>query len=166
MLGGRDNRIPGFINIDVHSGDLVDIHSDISDLSRFDSGSVDEIYASHCLEHFPHVETLKVLTEWNRVLCSNGKIYISVPDIENVFKQFSMAGMTEWVRNILWGDQGYKEAFHYNGFTFPTLADQLFKAGFSDIKRINEMPYGLNDCSKLMMTNDNTPISINVMGIK
>ncbi len=35
MLGGRDQRIDGFLNMDVHDGTHVDIKGDISDLSRF-----------------------------------------------------------------------------------------------------------------------------------
>ena len=164
LLGGRDHRIEGFTNIDVHNGALVDIQSDISDLSQFKDGSVDEIYASHCLEHFSHVRTVEVLKEWNRVLCSGGLIYISVPDIDVVFNQFKRDGLSDWVRNILWGDQEYKEAFHYTGFNFPTLADKLFQAGFSDVKRITKMPYGLRDCSTLVIGNNH--ISVNVIGVK
>jgi len=34
----------------------------------YDDSSVDEIYASHVLEHFGRHEFMDVLKEWNRVL--------------------------------------------------------------------------------------------------
>jgi predicted SAM-dependent methyltransferase len=74
--------------VDVHEGPLVDIQGDISDLSRFESGSVTEIYASHCLEHFPHVRTLDVLKEWRRVMAKGGKVFVSVPDMDYIVRHY------------------------------------------------------------------------------
>lgn len=162
MLGGRDQLIAGFWNMDVHEGDNVDIQGDISDLSQFKDGSVSEIYASHCLEHFPHVRTVQVLKEWRRVLPKGGKAFISVPDMDYIMGHYAKYGLTEWFRNILWGDQGYTEEFHYNGFNFATMAKTLYLAGFDDIKRIEVMPYKLNDCSKLRMSSDGKLISLSV----
>lgn len=162
MLGGRDQRIDGFWNMDVHEGENVDIQGDISDLSQFKDGSVSEIYASHCLEHFPHVRTLDVLKEWRRVMKKGGKVFISVPDMDYIIWYYGIYGLTGWFRNILWGDQGYNEAFHYNGFNFATMAESLCLAEFDDIKRIEVMPYGLSDCSKLRMSSDGKLISLSV----
>ncbi len=162
MLGGRDQRIDGFLNMDVHIGDNVDISGDISDLSRFSNGSVSEIYASHCLEHFPHVKTVDVLKEWRRVMAKGGKTFISVPNMDYIVNHYCKFGLTDWFRNIAWGDQGYKEAFHYTGFNFAALSNALFLAGYEDIVRINQMPYGLNDCSTKVMLNDGQNFSLHV----
>ncbi len=40
--------------------------------------SVDEIYASHVLEHFPYNKTQEVLNDWVRVLKPGGRIRIPV----------------------------------------------------------------------------------------
>lgn len=162
MLGGRDHRIDGFLNVDVHEGPLVDIQGDISDLSKFESGSVTEIYASHCLEHFPHVRTLDVLKEWRRVMAKKGKTYISVPNVDYIISYYQKHGLSDWFRNIMWGDQGYKEAFHYTGFNFAKLSNLLFLSGYEDIKRIDKMPYGLADCSTRVMSDDGKNFSLHV----
>lgn len=166
LIGGRTTRIDGFLNVDLFEGEGVDIRTDASDLSMFGDGAVSEIYASHILEHFHHPKTLNVLKEWGRVLKKGSKAYISVPDFDAMVKLYVSYGMTDFIRNMLWGDQIYDLAFHYTGFTFPTLANLCVKAGFSDVKRIPEMPYGVNDCSHNIDTITRKPISVNVEATK
>ena len=161
-LGGRDTQIPGFKTVDLKPGPTVDYQSDISDLSFCKDGTVDEIYASHCLEHFSHQRTLFVLEEWHRVLKRGAKCYISVPDFEAAIKLYLEWGMTDYVRNLLWGDQGYDLAYHYAPFTFPVLLNLLHKAGFKDVKRMTWMPHKVMDCSRLVDTVDNKPVSLTV----
>lgn len=45
-----------------------------------EDNSVEAIYASHLLEHFPRHKTRAVLAEWHRVLKPGGEIRILVPD--------------------------------------------------------------------------------------
>lgn len=161
-LGGRDTQIPGFKTVDLKPGPTVDYESDISDLSMFEDGAVDEIYASHCLEHFSHQRTLSVLEEWHRVLRRGAKCYISVPDFETAIRMYLEWGMTDYIRNLLWGDQGYDLAYHYAPFTYPILLNFLHKAGFKDVKRLTWMPYKVKDCSRLVDTFANKPISLTV----
>ncbi len=162
MLGGRNHKIEGFLNIDVHEGPNVDVRGDISDLSAYADKSVSEIYASHCLEHFPHTRTKAVLSGWRRVLDEGGVAYISVPDFEFIVHHYLTYGLTPWVRAIGWGDQWYKEAFHYTAFDFESLKEVLNESGFSSVERINEMPYGLADCSRLTMPRTGERVSVNV----
>lgn len=166
LIGGRTTKIDGFLNVDLFEGEGVDIRTDASDLSMFGDGTVEQIYASHILEHFPHPKTLGVLKEWNRVLKRGAKAYISVPDFDAMVKLYSVYGMTDFIRNMLWGDQIYDLAFHYTGFTYPTLAHLCHQAGFSDVKRIPEMPYNVKDCSHNVDTATRKPISVNVEAIR
>ncbi len=167
MLGGRDQRLKGWTNVDLYDGPNVDVRADISVLSMFQEGGVSEIYASHCLEHFPHPRTLSVLKEWRRVLKFGGRIYISVPDFDAMVKLYQkMGALVPFIRNMLCGDQEYDLAFHYNLFTYATLAAQLVEAGFRDVKRLENMPYGLGDCSTLVNTLDDTPISLSVEALR
>lgn len=146
-LGGRDTKIDGFLTVDLKEGS--EITANCSDLKdKIKDSSVREIYASNILEHFPHTKTISVLKEWRRVLIPNGKLWISVPDFDSMIKLYQKEGMTDFIRNLLYGDQLYDLAFHYTGFTFATLAHSALKAGFSDIKRINWLPYNVNDCSR------------------
>ena len=82
--------------------------------------------------------------------------------IDAAVEIYKKMGLTTFLRNLLWGDQGYQEAYHFSGFTFPLLAGECAEAGFSDVKRIQEMPYNLGDCSALIDTILHIPISLNV----
>lgn len=164
-LGGRDTVIKGFKTVDLKEGPTVDYVTDISDLQMFASGSVDEIYASHCLEHFPHARTLYVLEEWRRVLKVGASCFISVPDFDAAVNLYQKEGLTDFVRNLLWGDQGYDLAYHYTGFAFPSLARTLVAAKFSDVKRLKWMPHHIADCSRLVDSLYKLPISLTVEAI-
>lgn len=165
-LGGRGTKIEGFKTVDLSEEHDVDIRSDVSDLSMFEDGSVTELYCSQVLEHFPHVKTDSVLKEWHRVLKKGGKIVIGVPDFARAIELYQLHGLTDWVMNFLYGDQGYPLAYHYRPFTFSSLAAILDKAGFSQIKRITEMPYGIKDCSGLQCNTDGKSVSLNVEAYK
>jgi SAM-dependent methyltransferase len=161
-LGGRTRTIKGFLNVDLYDGPEVDIKTDITKLDMFKDGSVDELYCSHCLEHTPHPRTVDVLKEWRRVLKPLGKAYIAVPDFAAMVELYKKIGMNDFIRNFLWGDQIYDFAFHYTGFDYPYLARFLSKAGFTDVKRIQNMPYGIVDCSSLRDTIFGKPVSLNI----
>lgn len=146
-LGSRTTRIPGFSNVDKDPHEGVDIVSDVSDLPVEDN-SVDEIYASHILEHFPHRKTLEVLDEWHRVLKPGGELKIAVPDFDTTVRYAMVMGLNDWVVNFLWGDQEYDGAFHYTGFNEDRLTGMLHLAGFYSVSRVNH--FGMvKDCSTL-----------------
>lgn len=166
-LGSRDRAIPGFIGIDCDRHPGVDVVGDISDLSAYKDMSVSEIYASHCLEHFPHTKTLSVLKEWARVLEPGGVLYVAVPDFKRVVEIYQKTGvLADWVQNFLWGDQGYKTAFHYTGFDFDRLSELLKKAGFSEASQVDSFPVGGNDCSSLKHEFDGESVSLNLVAVK
>lgn len=68
------------LNIQPKEG--VDFIGDISNLSQFSDASIDEIYASHTLEHVPQKKMAETLSGIFRVLKPGGKFYISVPDLD------------------------------------------------------------------------------------
>lgn len=160
-LGGRMTRIPGFLNVDAQSWEQTDIVADVSDLSLFADGTVNEIYASNVLEHFPHTQTLDVLKEWARVLAKGGKLHVSVPNFDALVEIYKENGFVDWVRNYLYGDQGGVYEYHYTCFTFATLAKLAIDAGFNDIKRVDYLPYGLGDESRLTDNIKFRPMALN-----
>ena len=46
--------------------------------------SVDEIRASHVLEHFPQAQLPAVIADWVRALTKGGKLKIAVPDFAKI----------------------------------------------------------------------------------
>lgn len=166
-LGSRNRAIPGFLNMDCDKHEGVDIVGDIADLSRFEDGSVGEIYASHCLEHFPHVKTLDVLKEWHRVLDPQGILYVAVPDFKRTVELYARCGLNDWVQNYLMGDQGYATAFHYSLFDEARLRGLLLKAGFSEASRVENFPIGDPlDCSRNVSNIDMKSVSLNFVVVK
>lgn len=166
LLGGRTTKLDGWKNVDLYDGEGVDIRADASRLSMIRDNEVEEIYASHILEHFSHTKTVDVLKEWNRVLTIGGKVYISVPDFDAMIKLYVKCGLTEFIRNMLYGDQGYDLAYHYTAFTYPVLAKTCILAGFRDVKRLERMPYGIKDCSTNVDTLTQKSISIHIEAVK
>lgn len=164
-LGGRGTKIPGFLTVDLSKEHDVDMSADVSKLPIEDD-SVSEIYASQILEHFPHVQTLDVLSEWHRVLRPKGKIVIGVPDFDRAVALYKQYGLTDYICNFLYGDQTYDLAYHYAPFTFARLAGLLSKGGFVGIKRLTVMPHGLADCSDQVCNADGKPVSLNVEAFK
>jgi predicted SAM-dependent methyltransferase len=164
-LGGRDTHLEGFLNVDIRPGNTVDVLADIEDLSMFKDGEITEIYASNCLEHFYHTETVRILKEWRRVLKKGGKCYISVPDLMASIELVRRQPGAVWPIYLLYGDQQEPLNFHYINFTFPMLARNAIDAGFNDIKRIKNMPYGLKDASQYVDNIYQIPISLNVEAI-
>jgi len=73
---GRDTR-SGWVNIDLRPGPGVDMVMDLSEPLPFPDNSIEEIYASHVLEHILHWE--KTVEELHRVLKPGRKCEIIVP---------------------------------------------------------------------------------------
>lgn len=116
-------------------------------------GSVDEIRASHILEHFPISDIPKVLAEWIRVLKPGARLFISVPDIDKILK-LRTNGDPLWDR-YLFGGQTDENDYHKSQFDRETLFAHMQNAGLTDIIEWE----GSHDCSA-------HPCSLNLVGIK
>src|ERR1700704_6233401 len=80
-LGAGQILRPGFIPMGRDHG------SEIYPLPHADQ-TVDEIVASHVLEHVPHREVAAVLRDWVRALKKGGKIRIAVPDFKTIAEDY------------------------------------------------------------------------------
>ncbi len=163
-LGSRDRNMEGFKNMDIEKHPGVDYVGDVSDLSRFKDGSIEEIYASNILEHFPAVRTVEVLKEWNRVLEDDGRLLISVPDFKRCAELYLEYGLQDWIVNMLWGDQEYETAFHYTGFDHNRMLRLLAQANFKTATRV--ISFGVEDCSSLVCSKDKKPVCLNMVATK
>ena len=115
------------LNIQKREG--VDYIGDISDLSRFEDNSIDEIYASHVVEHVPQEKIEITLKGIYRVLKSSGKFYVSVPDLDILFHSFRSTLLNikikKHILSMVFGGQDDQYDFHYYGYNFDVLEDYL-----------------------------------------
>lgn len=135
-LGCGYKILDGYINVDIRPETGCQIIDDVKILSNFENNSADEIYACHVLEHFGRHEYVSVLQKWYNVLKPGGIIRLSVPDIEVVCNQY--IGNKYSLRQLigfLYGGQTYKENYHYIGFDFNMLKEDLEGLKFTNIKR-------------------------------
>lgn len=146
-LGSGNKLIDDYINIDIADGNLV------YPLSDFKDESVDEIRASHILEHFSFRDTVKILIEWNRVLKLNGVLKIAVPDFNIIITDYIDHPIME---GYLFGGQIDEYDYHKALFTENKLTQLLWNTGFYKFSRWESE---IDDCAKL-------PVSLNIRAIK
>ena len=80
-IGGEEKK-EGWKILNIQKKNDVDFIGNITDLSQFEDNSIEEIYASHVLEHIAQKSIKKTLVGIHRILKDDGKFYVSVPDME------------------------------------------------------------------------------------
>jgi len=137
-LGCGDKKIDGFLNVDIINNSNVDLVDDVTQLKSIKNESVDLIYACHVLEHFKRNEYLTVLKRWTELLKPNGVLRLSVPDLEKVIKLYNSGKYNlRQLLGLLYGGQTYLYNFHYMGFDFITLKEDLEKLNYFNIKKFD-----------------------------
>lgn len=169
-LGCGNLKLPNFINIDINS-DKADIKLDITNLSIFNNGMVDQIYNCHVLEHIPRNKLLPILLEWNRILKIGGVLRIAVPDFAQVVKIYNETGDLSQLIGFLNGGQRTEWDFHYVNFDYKILTELLTLCGFDEFKRydVHEFLGEHDDYSKSYlphMDKNGTLMSLNIICIK
>lgn len=167
-IGGQV-RLPGWEVIDANPGPCVDHVGNAGDLSRFESGTFSEVYASHVLEHFDYKDELfATLKEWHRVLAPGGMLHISVPDMDTLARLFldRQRLSKEYrflVMRMIFGGHVDRYDYHYVGLNEEFLRDYLLSAGFAQAARVPD--FGIcNDTSMTVL--EGTPISLNMTALK
>ena len=153
----------------VQPGDYVDHIGNAKDLSRFEDETFDELYASHVVEHFDYNGPLQeALNEWYRVLKPEGKLYISVPDMDILCRLFQktkglkLKNRFQIVR-MMFGGHTDQYDYHYTGLDFDILTRFLAQAGFQKTKQVENL--GIFKDSSLCRVGD-VLISLNVIAVK
>jgi predicted SAM-dependent methyltransferase len=96
-IGGEEIK-EGWKILNIQKKPGVDFIGDITDLSQFDDESIEEIYASHVLEHIGMAKIANTFNGIQRVLKKGGKLYISVPNLDLLSQMFLET--TEGQKNI------------------------------------------------------------------
>ena len=147
-LGSGEQLLAGYENLDIKRG------QSIFPLSAED-GSVEEIRASHVLEHFAHGEITAVLRDWVQKLKPGGVLKIAVPDFAWIAGQY-LAGAPIPTEGYVMGGQVDAHDFHKALFDRASLGDALRAAGLVAIRGWKSE---IEDCAAL-------PVSLNLCGTK
>ena len=135
------------LKIDIGAGSTVEdgwISWDIKDLNDarslagIPSACVDEIRASHVLEHLPMAHTVPALREWRRVLKPGGRLFVAVPDFAKIICCMIAGSADPLIEGYLMGGQTDEHDFHHAIFTASKLAAQLEYAGFSRVAIVQQ----------------------------
>jgi len=169
-IGGQEPH-PDWKILDIENRPEVDFVGDAANLKQFEDNSVEAIYASHVLEHFFYGldnELINTLTEWHRVLKPDGKLLISVPDLQTLCWLYTSPDLNPLDRyhlmRIMFGGQTNQYDVHKVGFDFDTLGMYLADIGFTQYERVSEFNLFEKDCSSLRLWG--TLISLNVVATK
>ena len=125
-------------------------------LAQYEDGSVDEIRASHVLEHFQQSDIQKVLNEWVRVLKPGGRIRIAVPDFRWCAQQYLADNTGQPLYEYIMGGHVDGNDVHHALFDEMGLRWQMEQAGLFAIQHWKADNV---DCASL-------PCSLNLEGIK
>jgi hypothetical protein len=118
--------------------------------------SIDEIRASHILEHFPYEKCVAVLSEWARALKPGGVLKIAVPNFDYVCRAYAARRTDVNVQGYVMGGHCDADDIHYAIFDRHELSHMLQKAGLWAIRRWKSE--GLDS--------SNLPVSLNLQGEK
>ena len=159
-LGGGDIPIDGYITLDRKQ------NQEVYPLPQFADGTIDEVRASHVLEHFSQQQAQAVVDEWARVLKPGGRLRIAVPNFDWVSTQRHAQVTTEDTGRVdmpdplhfayLMGGQTDPNDYHKSLFTPSLLSGMLTAAGLTDIAGWESE---VEDCAKLA-------VSLNLQGVK
>lgn len=135
-LGCGHVDYPGFVNVDGRPAAHVHHVQGLERLDDFADGCAELVYASHCLEHFPHGRVRAVLSEWQRVLRPGGVLRVSVPDFDLLLQTYLDSGRNlRSVQMPLMGEQNYPLNFHFTAFNEQFLREMLEQAGLHSVRR-------------------------------
>ena len=156
-IGAGPTEIDGWIPVDRKVGLEayplpMSINTSSGESVTLGENSVDEIRASHILEHFTFSDAQAALKDWARVLKPGGRMRIAVPDVDKV-----LSLQSDPLRLFyLMGGQTDPNDIHKSAYDENRLRDVMIHAGLSGIKRWTSEN---TDCASL-------PVSLNLEGIK
>jgi predicted SAM-dependent methyltransferase len=161
-----------FINIDILPAPHIHYVRSVDNLSIFKDRSVDLIYASHCLEHFPFSVVRSVLKEWYRVLKYAGTLRLSVPDFDLLQRIYQETGNDiDKIIDPLMGSQVNSFDFHKALFNSKNLTQLLETSGFHNVRMwtpgSSELTTFEDWSARCILVNDkNYPVSLNIEAVK
>lgn len=134
-IGCGHIALDDYINVDQRDLPGVDIVADATNIP-LPAGSVDEIFSSHLLEHFPiQLLTRRLLPHWMTLLKPGGKFRAIVPDGEEMLRGHARGEISfDDFRTVTYGLQEYDGDFHFNMFSRESLRNILESSDFTEIE--------------------------------
>jgi len=140
-LGSGEERIPGFINIDIRPEVKPDIVWDLEEKGiPFGDNEINEIRMVDFLEHISWRKVRWFLQEVHRVLKPGGTVFIQCPDFEAIVKKWMDQTedwrrwhlKSDWEKLSYWimGRQDHEYNLHKTIFTQAELRKLLEEMGF------------------------------------
>lgn len=126
-LGAGGTRIAGFTSVDCDPALAPDL---VGDFRHMTFADVEEIYASHILEHFFYGAAEQILRQWHGWLRPGGLLWIAVPDLEMLAWLSAAGDITPHLMGLLYGADAKPEWAHHSGWTRTHLRAALGAAGF------------------------------------
>ena len=136
------------VRVDIDAKVAPDILADITDLSSIESGSVNAVWAAHCLEHLYLYQVGTAIAEVFRILSDDGFLCLIVPDLLAIAEYIVNDRLHEVVyesqagpvtaHDMIFGfgpylAQGNPHMAHNCGFTPTVLLQNLQTVPFAEI---------------------------------
>lgn len=136
-IGCGVNTGPEFINVDAVPQAKTHIIADAARLPMFADNSVDMVYASHVIEHFPRGAVSGALKEWFRILKPGGVLRFGVPDFDQLIKMYQKSGNDiDAIVNQLMGQDGEYDD-HHSIWNEAYAKKLLASVGFGEVRSWN-----------------------------
>lgn len=171
-LGCGDVSIPGFINIDSRQTEAAERVEDIGTLPTIPAGTVELIYASHCLDHFSRWDYPRVLKRWHELLAPDGILRLSVVDFGVIVSLYQSGTPVSELVGLLHARQDYESNVRKVSWDYASLETDLFNAGFGVVRRWEPTETGhgtIQDCSQARWPRGDSTgrlVSLNVEAVK
>jgi predicted SAM-dependent methyltransferase len=145
-LGAGVHQLNGYENLDGSKGDVI---------YPLAYTEVDEVRASHVLEHFGHEESVHVLLNWFDALKGGGVLKLAVPDFDDLMRRRAL-GQDLPFEAIIMGGQTDERDFHKSIWNLDKLRTLMEMIGLVDIQTWQSE---VMDCAAY-------PFSLNLQGVK
>lgn len=154
-LGCGNKPIPGFVNVDIFKGPIVDEVFEMTDIPYKDN-TIAAISTEHALEHLPFDKVRPTVAEWFRALKPGGELLLKIPDLEWCCQEYINAPLhhpdyfknKQWFKWTIYGIQKSQAGepddaqFHKSGFSKGEISIILEDTGFVIDTLENYMGWG------------------------